>query len=163
MTYFVQSKENLLQNCHRLYIMVSGFMYLNYFFHKLNVQNKRESCKNRLQFLFYVNADHVIMLTKGLYFCTSWTCAHAKQIFLSVFTPNIFSILNVFARCYHWVTLNLPLHNNFEQKPIAFLKFPVHIVQAQRFAFNAVISPSLTVRTLGSNAVTVCIVIHSSC
>ena len=62
--------------------------------------------------------------------------------------------------CY---TLNLRLHNKFEQKPTAFLKIPLQIVQTQRFAFGTVITHSLTVRTLGSNAVIECIVIYSSC
>ena len=39
----------------------------------------------------------------------------------------------------------------------------MHIVQIQRFAFDTVISASLTVGTLGSNAVIEFIVIYSSC
>ena len=62
--------------------------------------------------------------------------------------------------CFHQTIFQ---HNSFEQKPNAFPKLPVHIVQTQRFAFDAVIPPSLNVWTLDSNAVIECILIYSSC
>ena len=60
-------------------------------------------------------------------------------------------------------SLKLRLRTKFEQKPIAFLKLSIYIVQTQRFAFDAVIFPSLTMRTLDSDAVIDCILMHSSC
>ena len=73
--------------------------------------------------------------------------------------------MNVFTHCYlcFCCTLNLRFRNKFEQKLIAFLKLPVHIVQTKIFALERVITPSLTAQTLVSNTIIECIVIYSSC
>ena len=39
-TYFVQGKESLLQNCHRMYIMVPEYMHMNYFFTDFTYKTK---------------------------------------------------------------------------------------------------------------------------
>ena len=151
---------------------------MNYFFHKLHLQDKRNS-----GFLLKQATTFFCMLTcKGLYFCMSWT--HIKDLSAPVFMlSQYFEVFLGLTFCPFWIclpfviapfipfwiclyfccTLNLGLHNKFEQKPIAFFKIQLHIVQTQRFAFHAVVTPYLTMQTLGSNVVLECIVIYSSC
>ena len=76
-------------------------------------------------------------------------CVDAK-FFLSIFRSSL----------HLCCTLNLCLPSKFEQKPTAFLKIPVHVVQTQTFLFSTAIIPSPTVQILGSKIIIKYIVIY---
>ena len=98
-THFVQGKESLLQNCHRMYIMVPQYMYMTYFFTNFTCKTKESqgSCTNRLQLFFLYVYIKMTLFLSVMNSCTRFVnpCA----LFLC-FRPKILPILNVFAHCY---------------------------------------------------------------